>query len=134
MKKKIFILLFIFLLLSVINVNAFTVVDCGNVTAIPKKIPDITSLIITIIQVAVPIVLVIFGMLDLFKGITAQKEEELKKGQQMFMKRLIIAAVIFFVLVIVRFLISVVADNKTETNDIIECMDCFLRDKCKNER
>lgn len=100
-------------------------ISCGNVTGIPEKIPELTSFAITVIQIAIPIVLVVMGSLDLFKGLSAQKEDEIKKGQQMFVKRLIYAAVIFFVVVITKLLVSVVADSTT-SNNIAECIDCFL--------
>lgn len=108
-----------------------TVVGCGNVTEIPKKIPELTSLAVTIIEIAVPVLLVVMGTIDLFKGITAQKEDEIKKGQQIFIKRLIVGAIIFFIVVIVRLLISVVAEENSQ--NIIECIDCFFNgvDSCK---
>ena len=126
MKKKVlFVILFAIMFLPVISVSAVTKVGCGNITGIPEKIPELTSFAITFIQIAVPIVLVITGSLDLFKGVTAQKEDEMKKGQQMFVKRLIYAAIIFFVIVVAKLLISVVADSTT-SNNIAECIDCFL--------
>ena len=100
----------------------------GRITNIPKKLPELTSSAFTIIQIAVPIILVLLGSLDLFKGITAGKEDEIKKGQQMFVKRLGVAAVIFLIVVIVKFFISVVAD--TNSNNIIDCIDCFVSGNC----
>ena len=76
----------------------------------------------------IPIILVLLGSIDLFKGVTAGKEDEMKKGQQMFIKRLIVGAVIFFVVVIVKFLVSVVAD--TNVNNIVDCIDCFVSNNC----
>lgn len=126
MKKKVLgIILFAIMFLPIISVSAVTKVSCGNVTGIPEKIPELTSFAITVIQIAIPIVLVVMGSLDLFKGLSAQKEDEIKKGQQMFIKRLIYAAIIFFVVVIAKLLISVVADSTT-SNNIAECIDCFL--------
>ena len=63
-------------------------------------------------------------MLDLFKGITAQKEDEIKKGQQLFVKRLISAVLIFFVIVIVKLLISVAAGDDEPT--LMNCANCFI--------
>ena len=126
MKKKVFgIILFAIMFLPIISVSAVTKVSCGNITGIPEKIPELTSFAITVIQIAIPIVLVVMGSLDLFKGLSAQKEDEIKKGQQMFIKRLIYAAIIFFVVVVAKLLISVVADSTT-SNNIAECIDCFL--------
>lgn len=133
MKKKIsrvFLLLTTFL--PIVSVSASCKVSCGNVTDIPYKIPELTSLIITIVQIAVPVILVIMGSIDLVKGISSQKEDELKKGQKMLIKRLIVAAVIFFVIVIVKLLISLVS-NETNSANIIDCMDCFLSGSCTGD-
>lgn len=114
--------------LKILVEKAKNKVSCGNVTDIPKIMPKLTSLAITIVQIAVPVILVLMGSLDLFKGITAGKEDEMKKGQQMFIKRLIVGAVIFFIVVIVKFLVSVVAD--TNVNNIVDCIDCFVSNDC----
>lgn len=103
--------------------------NCGNITGIPIKFPELTSYAVKLIQVAVPIILVILGSIDLFKGITAGKEDEMKKGQQMFIKRLITAALIFFVVVIVKILASLVANSITTAN-IVDCIDCFVNYDC----
>lgn len=111
------------------NYNLEGLVSCGGlIDNIPTLIPKVVSIIYTVIQIAVPVVLVIMGSLDLFKGITAQKEDEIKKGQQTFIKRLIAAAIVFFTFVIVKFVISLVAD--TSGNAILECAECFLENDC----
>jgi len=115
-------------LLSNYEIYKLAKVSCGNIEDIPKKIPELTSYAITIIQIAVPVILVIMGSIDLFKGITAQKEDEIKKGQQIFIKRLIVASLIFFIVVVVKLLISVI-DNSSGDN-IIDCIDCFISNDC----
>lgn len=139
MKKK----MFIFSLIVLINLifvdivgaetyNNYTsaITSCGGgmLTKIPTMLPKVISIIYTIIQIAVPVVLVIMGSLDLMKGITAGKDDEMKKGQQLFVKRLISAALIFVVFIIVKLLISVVADNSA--SNIMECAECFISNKC----
>lgn len=110
--------------------NAFA--SCGEggniIENIPSLIPKVVSTAYTLIQVAVPVVLVIVGSLDLFRGISAQKEDEIKKGQQMFIKRLISAALVFFVFVIVKLVISFVADGSS--NSIMDCAQCFIENEC----
>ena len=107
-----------------------SVVSCGDglVSKIPSIIPQVVSIAYTIIQIAVPVVLVVIGTLDLFKGITAQKEDEIKKGQQMFIKRLISAAIVFFVFAIVKIIISFAADDPN--GKIMQCTECFIKNKC----
>ena len=108
------------------NYDKNAVVSCGDnlLTNIPSLIPQVINIVYIAIQIAVPIVLVIMGMLDLFKAITAQKEDEIKKGQQMFIKRLLAAAIVFFVIAIVKLLFSFVADDKN--GNMIDCVNCFL--------
>ena len=113
-------------------------VSCGDklLAGIPPIFPQVVSIIYTIIQIAVPVVLVIMGSIDLVKGITASKDDEIKKGQQMFIKRLIVAVVIFLVFVAVKFLISLIAtDDKdaNKANRILDCAECFISNDCEEE-
>ena len=97
---------------------------CGDV--IPKMaeiIPQLTSTIVDLLKIGVPILLVIFGMLDFGKAVIAQKEDEIKKSQMLFVKRLISAAIVFFVFIIVEVLFNVVASDADPT--IWDCVDCF---------
>ncbi len=108
------------------DVNALekgnSTVSCGSVTDIPKIVPTAISIIYTIIRIVVPIGLIIFGMIDMTKAVTGQKEDEIKKGQQTFIKRCIAAAIIFFVFSIVKLVVSAINDE----NDVVDCMNCFL--------
>ena len=69
--------------------------------------------IIMLIKIAVPIVLVVFGMIDLGKGVVASKEDEIKKGQNSFIKRLIAGAVVFFMVAITQLVIGII-DKESE--------------------
>lgn len=120
MKKKLS-LLFV-LLFGLVAASPVYAITCASVE-IDNKIPNTVHTIILILQIAVPILLVVFGMLDLLKGVMAQKEDEIKKGQQTFIKRLIAAAIVFFVIVIVKLLLSLVADDD-ET--ITSCFNAFV--------
>ena len=147
MRKKILILIIFVLMLfasvnSVLaetydNIDINGITSCGNgmIDNIPTVIPKVVSIAYTLIHVAVPVVLVIMGSLDLFKGITAQKDDDIKKGQQMFIKRLIAAALIFFVFAIVKLVISVATDkNVDKTDKIMECANCFINNVCDKKK
>ncbi len=126
MKKKVLLLLVLLLcVLCVPNVLAADITGCSTMLPdlkIDVKIANAVHTIVLVIQIAVPVLLVIFGMLDLFKGITAQKEDEIKKGQQTFIKRLISAAIVFFIIAIVKLLISFASGDE----GIMTCASCFL--------
>ena len=99
-------------------------VTCGNgLITMDRIVPDIISLIVNLIKIGIPVLLIIFGMLDLGKAVMAQKEDEIKKSQQMFLKRLLSAALVFFVVVIVQVVFNLVAKSETK---IWNCISCFI--------
>ena len=106
-------------------------VTCGNVTGIPAKLPKLSSEAFTLIEIAIPIILVLMGTIDLFKAITANKEDEMTKARGVFVKRLITGALVFFIFAIIKLVIGFI-DNKANTNNITQCMDCFINNKCDN--
>lgn len=116
------------------NYDPNDVKSCGygskKIENIPGLIPRTTNIIYTIIQIAIPVVLVLLGSIDLVKGIIAQKEEDIKKGQKMFIKRLIAGAIIFFIFMLIKLFVSLVADNDNDNNAIIDCLECFIENKC----
>lgn len=108
-----------------------TNVSCGSLGNIPSALPKVTSIIYNIIRIGVPILLVIFGMIDLVKGIMASKEDEMKKGQQIFIKRLVAGVLIFFVFTIVKFVISLASDDSPS---LISCTECLILNDCQSDR
>ena len=97
---------------------------CGGTNLIfSGTFPYIVSTIVTLIKIAVPILLIIFGMLDLGKAVVAAKEDEIKKGQQTFIKRAIAAIIVFFVIQIVQIIVRFVSGNN---QSIAGCFNCFI--------
>ena len=107
-----------------------TTVSCGEITDIPSNIPKTTKVIYNLIQIFVPIVLVVLGMLDLAKAVMAQKEDEIKKGQQTLIKRLVAAAIVFFIFSIVKMVATYLSDNSS----VGSCMNCFIKGDCQEEK
>lgn len=137
MKKKLsYLFLLVICSIMVGPVYAESIAGCDaflgdNVSlSIDAKIARTVHIVILVIQIVVPIVLVIFGMIDLMKAVISGKEDEIKKNQMTFVKRLIAAAIVFFVFVIVKLLISFVAgDNST---NLINCANCFINGPGEN--
>lgn len=124
MKKKIFMLIVITMIMMSVVQPVFAKDLCTGLSGldIDEKIPKTVHTIILIIQVAVPVLLVVFGMMDLVKAVMGQKEDEIKKGQQTLVKRIVAAAIVFFVFVVVKLVIGLVADS----SDIMGCAECFV--------
>lgn len=68
-------------------------VDCSDL----NPIVQLLKAVIKIIQWGIPIVLIIFIIIDLAKAAIASKEDEMKKAQDLAIKRAIYALVIFLV-------------------------------------
>lgn len=97
----------------------------GVCADIPSDIFKVVSLIITVVKFGIPVLLIIFGMLDLGKAVVASKEDEIKKGQQMFIKRIISAIIVFFVVVVVQLIVNVAAGDESES--IWNCVQGFIK-------
>lgn len=112
------------------NYNEGNLVSCGPnlIKDIPSMIPSTIHIIYLILQIAVPIILVILGLIDFIKAMVNSKEDEIKKGQKTFISRIIAGVLIFFVFSIVKLVISVVADDSTK---VINCVECFINDNDK---
>ena len=82
--------------------------------SVPTGITHLVHLIIIIIQVVVPILLIIWGMLDFAKAVIGGDEDKVKAGQKIFIKRLIAAILVFLVVTIVQLLINAVASIGAE--------------------
>ena len=65
------------------NLNKETV-SCGSgmISGVPSSIPKAVNIVYTALQIVVPIIIVIFGMIDLGKAVIASKEDEVKKARQ----------------------------------------------------
>ena len=97
---------------------------CGGTNLVfSGTFPYIVSTVVLLIKIVVPILLIIFGMLDLGKAVVASKEDEINKGQQLFIKRVIAAVIVFFVIQIVQIVIRFVSGNDA---DVANCFNCFV--------
>lgn len=127
--KKIIKYLFVFILLLSISENAFAVsMWCpalGETARIEYQIAKIIKYVILILQIAVPLILILLGSIDLMKSVAAQKEDEIKKGQQIFIKRLIAGVLVFFVIALVKLVTSIASNGDPE--NVMTCAYCFLK-------
>lgn len=105
--------------------NVLSTYTCKGLdnAAFDGVLPDTVHLIITIIKIAIPIILIIFGMLDLGKAVMSNDEKEMKSSQTKFIKRILYAALVFFVVTVVQLIFGMLDDNaKGEHN----CISCFV--------
>lgn len=120
-----FVIMFgLFLAVSPVLADDVTCKFATKTVTFDSKLPDTIHIVILILQIAVPILLVIFGSIDFVKAMTSQKDDEIKKGQKTFISRIIAGVIIFFIVAIVKLVISFAAGDDSST--ILNCADCFL--------
>ena len=104
---------------------------CGGI-AIPNEMFNLVATIIRGFKIVVPILLIIWGMLDFAKSIIAKKEEDIKKYRSAFIARLISAVLVFLVIVIVQFVVSIIDGVETKSangdtvGDVWTCSKKFI--------
>ena len=123
-----FALLFFFSISFAEAANTYQKVLCGS-DYIPYAIPQTVKIIYSILKIVTPIIIIVFGMIDFLKAVMAQKEDEMKKGQQTFVKRLIMGALVFLAFFFVEIIIGFVAP-KEENQSMWNCVDCFINGNC----
>ncbi len=105
---------------------------CGGIE-IPNTLINLVATIIRLIKIVVPILLIIWGMIDFAKSVVSKKEEDIKKYQKAFISRLISAILVFLVVIIVQLIVNLLAgvqekDNATGSSgsDIWSCSKKFI--------
>ncbi len=100
---------------------------------VPDTLFNVVATIIKLIKVVVPILLIIWGMLDFAKSVVAKKEDDVKKYQKSFVSRLISAILVFLVITIVQLVVNLLAGVERESNtdgenpeDIWSCSKKFI--------
>lgn len=88
-------------------------------------IMSVVKTVFTVIQIAVPILLIIMGSLDLMKAVMAGKEDEIKKSQGTFVKRAIAAVIVFFIPLIVSLVIGLLPAGTTSDGSNVNYKACW---------
>lgn len=81
------------------------VYDCE--TLLGEDLKNEIKSYLNIIKIAVPIILIGFGIIDFSKAIFSSEESKMKEAQKKFIKRVVIAILFFFVPTLVELLLSI---------------------------
>ena len=103
------------------NVFLFLADDKGfcNTT---KGIWALIGTVVFWIQIAIPVILILLGTIDLAKAVMAGDDKKVKEAQSAFIKRLIYGAAVFFVVLIVRVVFGAIGEASGTTNKT--CFNC----------
>lgn len=113
-------------------INVLRDITCGTGVSIPGVIPDLVHYLVLFIQIFIPIILIVLGMLDMGKAVMSNDEKTMKENQQTLIKRIIYAVIVFLIVAAVKTVIGIVAgaagdDNGTiNKGNISTCITCFV--------
>ncbi|MBP3766091.1 MAG: hypothetical protein J6G98_02815 [Bacilli bacterium] len=135
--KKIFNYSFLMSLLfiGIDNIYALdrTCVKCGDGMEIPSLLPNFVSKLILIAQIAVPIILIVTGMIRYLKAVMSGDDKVIKETNSSFIKSIIAAVAVFISITIVKTAFNVFdqanADGDGATNS---CVTCFITGNCQS--
>ncbi len=102
----------------------------GGTISVDSSLPSAISMIINILKIAIPILVILFGLIDLGKAVMSAKEDDIKKNQGLLIKRVIVAVFVFFVVAIVQFVVGIVSGGDKE--NILDCIDLFINGPTKH--
>lgn len=87
---------------------AVTALDCGKVL----PVLDVMKFALTAIQWVAPVLLILWGTIDLVKAVVAGKEDDIKKYQKTLVKRVISAVIIFLIPTAVSLLLGLIGSSE----------------------
>ncbi len=88
--------------------------DCGGLRPI---VAIIKHGVFPIVQIGIPILLIVFGTIDLGKAVISSDDKEVKQAQSRLIKRCIYAVAIFFITTLVSIIMSLVSKGVDVSND-----------------
>ena len=99
--------------------------ECG--IHIDPIVPAFARLLINAVKIIVPIILIVFGIIEMLKAATANDEKVMKEAQSKLIKRIVYAILIFFIVAIVQLVFNVLgqAGSNEAKNSVPVCISCF---------
>ena len=94
-----------------------------------KGIWNLIGIIIFWIQIAIPVIIILLGTIDLGKAVISGDDKKVQAALKQFLMRLIYGAAIFFVVFIVQVVFGAIGDAKGSTSG--KCWNCVAHRGCK---
>ncbi len=95
---------------------------------------QIVGYVLLVFKIAIPILLIVFGMIDLGKAVIASKEDEIKKATSSLIRRAIAGIIIFLLPTIISYVMTLIGGfNETAKKDYAVCQKCIVSPSKCNE-
>ena len=87
---------------------------------------QILGWILTVFKIVIPVIIIIFGVIDLGKAVVASKDDEIKKSVKSLAMRAIAGIVIFFIPTLISAIFNIVDDFQEVKGEYKICSDCII--------
>ena len=103
-------------------------VDVSTFCSEAAGILQLIGWVLTIFKIAIPILVIAFGIFDFGKAVTAAKDDEIKKSVKSLLWRAIAGVIIFFIPTIVMWIFRAVSSFRSMENSMNfkNCEACVL--------
>lgn len=81
--------------------------------------------VLFVFKIVIPILLIVFGMLDLGKAVVGAKDDEIKKALKQLAMRAIAAVVVFLIPTLISFVFTIVDQFSEVQSDYDVCARCI---------
>lgn len=92
-----------------------------------KKALKFIGILLVVAKILVPIILIVFGVMDYSKAMIASDADAIPKATKSLIFRVVAGVIIFVLPTIVNFIFSTVVKNKANFN---QCRACIFERKC----
>lgn len=96
--------------------------DLNLCTGSMAMVWTIFGYIILGIEIVVPLILIIYGMIDMAKAVMQDDEKKIKTAQQLLIKKIITAVICFLVIAITKIVVNLVTNSDWES-----CAKCAFK-------
>lgn len=99
---------------------------CGDDVYFPAYLVKLIANLVQFVQLMVPVIIIITGMIELLKAVIASDEKKMAESKGTLIKKFIVGIMIFLVIAVVRFIFSAIPDFTDGDVDVMECMSNFF--------
>lgn len=101
-------------------------VKCGDDVEFPAYLVKLCANIIGFIQVIVPVIIILVGMIELFKAVIASDEKKMSESKDSLIRKIIAGVMIYLVIAIIQFAFTAIPNFTDGDVDVMECVSYFI--------
>lgn len=108
------------------GINMFGAIDIAGFCTNAGAVLQFVGYALTIVKVAIPIIIIIYGIMDFGKAVVASKDEEIKTSAKRLLWRAVAGVIIFFIPSIVLWLFDTISQYTAGKGGFDNCQKCIL--------